>query len=235
MFAIVLAGGFGTRLSNVVKDIPKPMAHVAGRPFLTWVMDQLILQGVQDVILSVHHLSHVIHDYFGTSYKTLRVHYALEETPLGTGGGILNALSLVPKDTSCFVLNGDSYLDVSFAQMVRLLPQNDLVLALRAVDNCARYGQALVDESHLKGFKYPGGEDPGWINGGVYLLRPAFFERMGMQGAFSFENDVLCHVGSKIRCAAFFCEGDFIDIGVPDAYAASHTFFEHLLGSTLSL
>ena len=91
--AIILAGGFGTRLQGVVKDLPKPMAPVNGRPFLTYILDYLIDYEYQRVVLSVGYLHEKIVDYFGERYKTLEIDYAVETEPLGTGGGILFAMS----------------------------------------------------------------------------------------------------------------------------------------------
>ena len=96
--AIVLAGGFGTRLQGVVKDLPKPMAPVNGRPFLTYILDYLIDYEYQRVVLSVGYLHEKIVDYFGERYKTLEIDYAVETEPLGTGGGILFAMSKCATD-----------------------------------------------------------------------------------------------------------------------------------------
>ena len=89
--AIVLAGGFGTRLQTVVKEVPKPMAPVAGKPFLQYILDYLIAHKVTHVVLAVGYLRETIIDYFGDNYLSLSIAYAVEENPLGTGGGILNA------------------------------------------------------------------------------------------------------------------------------------------------
>jgi hypothetical protein len=92
MKVIILAGGFGTRLKHLLPDVPKPMADISGRPFLEWLMDYLADAGVSEVILSVHYLKEKIIDHFGDKYKNIKISYALENEPLGTGGAILNSI-----------------------------------------------------------------------------------------------------------------------------------------------
>ena len=108
---IILAGGFGTRLQGVVKDLPKPMAPVNGRPFLTYILDYLIDYEYQRAVLSVGYLHEKIVDYFGKKYKTLEIDYAVEEEPLGTGGGILLAMSKCTTE-NVLVINGDTMFKV---------------------------------------------------------------------------------------------------------------------------
>src|ERR1700726_1352181 len=109
---VVLAGGKGTRLRAIVRDWPKPMADIAGRPFLWWLMTRLKQQGVGRVILSVGYKSEAIQDYFGAAFDGLEISYAVEKEPLGTGGAMKYALekTRVPQ---VIVLNGDTYADVS--------------------------------------------------------------------------------------------------------------------------
>lgn len=228
MKAVVLAGGFGTRLSSVVSDVPKPMAQVLERPFLTWIFDQLESQGISEVILAVHHKHEIIKNFFGDKYSSLQIKYAIEETPLGTGGAILNALGDVPLDEPCFVLNGDSYLDISLEDMNQVFFKHDMVIALRKIENCARYGQAVLKDGKLTHFKYPGGNNPGWINAGIYLLTRRLFEVLSLEGSFSFETDVLEKNLEKISCIVVPSEGKFIDIGVPESYAAAPNFFKNI-------
>ena len=109
--AIILAGGFGTRLQGVVKDLPKPMAPVNDRPFLTYILDYLIEYQYNKVILSVGYLHEKIEEYFGNQYKTLEIDYAMELEPLGTGGGILFAMSKCVTD-NVLVINGDTMFKV---------------------------------------------------------------------------------------------------------------------------
>ena len=120
--AIILAGGLGTRLRSEVSDVPKPMAPIAGRPFLEFVLTQLIQQGFERVILSVGYKSECIIDHFGDSWGPISLAYCIEDSPLGTGGAMSKAFHLV-KGERALVLNGDTpqMFDVPFSTK-RLTP-----------------------------------------------------------------------------------------------------------------
>ena len=107
MHAIILAGGFGTRLQSVVQDRPKPMALVGDRPFLEILMDYLIDQGIDGFVLSVGYLHEVVLQHFGDTYRNYPVKYVIEDTPLGTGGAIQLAMKHIQGETA-LVTNGDS-------------------------------------------------------------------------------------------------------------------------------
>src|ERR1700761_44600 len=86
MRAVILAGGMGTRLRSVVPDLPKPMAPIAGRPFLEYLIERLVAGGVTDLTLSIGYRSEAIRDHFGEAWGAARIGYATETEPLGTGG-----------------------------------------------------------------------------------------------------------------------------------------------------
>jgi len=112
--AIVLAGGLGTRLRNVIKDVPKPMAEICGKPFLSYIIDFLIRYEIKRVILSVGYKWEVIKQFFGERYRNLDLVYAIEYEPLGTGGAIKNSLKYV-QDTEVFILNGDTLFNIDLS------------------------------------------------------------------------------------------------------------------------
>ena len=118
MEAVVLAGGLGTRLLPRVPGVPKAMAPVAGRPFLAWLLDELADAGFRRVVLSVGHLGEAIRSAFGGTYRSLDLVYAVEASPLGTGGALRHALAVADsRDEPIWVLNGDSILRLSHAEM----------------------------------------------------------------------------------------------------------------------
>ena len=117
MEAIILAGGFGTRLQKVVNDKPKSMAMVNDRPFLEYLLNFLTGQDIQKVILSVGYKHEMIEDHFKDRYKHLTISYAIEEEPLGTGGGIVNALQQVNGEMA-FAMNGDSMFRIDLQAML---------------------------------------------------------------------------------------------------------------------
>ena len=216
MEAIVLAGGFGKRLATRLKGLPKPMAPIAGRPFLQILLRQLRRCGVTHILLSVGYLHEAIQSYFGASFEGIGLEYAVEETPLGTGGAIRRTLQLVHEDAA-LVLNGDTYLDADFAAMMRFhTAQNmPLTMAVTHQDDIARYGGIRVAEGRVAGFEEKGRSGPGWINAGAYVLNRDLPWPPQCTGAFSFERDFLAAQASKLQAAAYPVQGFFLDIGVP--------------------
>ncbi|MES2219126.1 MAG: nucleotidyltransferase family protein [Pseudomonadota bacterium] len=220
MQAIILAGGFGTRLRSVLADVPKPMAPLHGKPFLAYLLYYLKGQGVTDVALSVHYLREQIEAYFGNSYKEISIQYAVEERPLGTGGAIIKSLPLTDPSRPVFVLNGDTFLQMDYRAMLVMHHQHGglLSMALRSVDDCSRYGVVMTENNVITAFKEQGGSYPGLINAGVYLLNANLFRGRSFPEQFSFERDFLFPEVASIKPQAFVVEDYFIDIGVPEDY-----------------
>ena len=220
MKAIILAGGAGTRLRSLVPDLPKPMAPIAGRPFLEYLIERLVQGGVTDLILSVGHRAKAISDHFGASWGGAAISYAVETEPLGTGGAVAFALQGV-HDKSVLVLNGDTYLGIDFADLVAWGDSQPALMAgmvLRAVDDVARYGAVLCEDGMVRGFVEKSQVGPGLINVGVYLLNPAIMSRFGLSGCFSLESDLLQPHAAALHISAYVTDGFFIDIGVPADY-----------------
>ncbi len=217
--AVVLAGGLGTRLQSAVPDLPKPMAPVAGRPFLAWLLDSLATHGIRRVVLSVGHHHEPIVEFFGLRYGPMSVDYAIEPEPLGTGGGIACGLAHV-EGAAAFVLNGDTFQELDYRAMAeRFGGHGDAVMAMavRGVADASRYGQLSVSDGRVRGFSARG-DSGGQINSGIYLLPRDLFERFPMPRKFSFEEDFLQTRIEDLLPVAFPCGGVFIDIGVPESY-----------------
>lgn len=224
MRAIVLAGGLGTRLRGVVPDLPKPMAPVAGRPFLAWVLDELVEAGFAQVVLAVGYRNEVIRGHFGDAYRGLPLRYAVEAQPLGTGGAIRQAAALAAPGP-LFVLNGDTFLELDHRAMLAAHEAGgeQMTVAACRVDDVARYGALVVEQGHIRGFAEKGGSGPGLINGGTYLLSDALRRQLPTDEAYSFEQRVLVGALHEIRPAVHEARGLFIDIGVPEDYARVQT------------
>ncbi len=224
MEAIVLAGGLGTRLRGVVDDVPKPMAAVQGRPFLAFVLDQLVDSGFQTAILAVGYRHEVIRTCFGEDYRGLALRYSVESEPLGTGGAIRLACDQAQVH-HVFVLNGDTYLDLDFRAMMEAHVRRgaQLSMAICYVSEARRYGALECDGEIVQRFFEKGRPGPGWINGGTYVLGPELRTRLQSQGAFSFEHDLLAREIAAIRPAVFRATGLFIDIGIPADFARAQT------------
>jgi D-glycero-alpha-D-manno-heptose 1-phosphate guanylyltransferase len=221
MEAIVLAGGLGTRLAGRLINLPKPMAPVAGRPFLEILLSQLRRAGCTRAILSIGHLHETIENHFGAEFRGMRVDYAVESAPLGTGGAIRAALAQA-REPSVLVLNGDTFLDADYEAMLRLHEQEGTSLTI-AVTHCAdvaRYGgvviQGMAEGVRVTGFQEKGLAGPGWINAGAYALRKDLRWLAKLPEKFSFETDFLAAHIDALAPAAFPVTGFFLDIGVPE-------------------
>ena len=226
MQAIVLAGGLGTRLRGVVADLPKPLAPVAGQPFLGILLEQLRAQGFASAVLSVGYRHELIREAFGDRFGGLAIDYAVEDRPLGTGGAIRLAARAC-SEADVFVLNGDSYVELDFVQMYGRHRETGVSLTVCAVEvaDAARYGRVVVEGSRIVGFSEKGTAGRGLINAGVYLMRRNLLEEVTLPDAFSFEEEVLAVRLGQLRPLVYPGHGRFIDIGVPDDYARAQVLF----------
>jgi D-glycero-alpha-D-manno-heptose 1-phosphate guanylyltransferase len=223
--AIVLAGGFGTRLRSVVSDVPKPMATVAGRPFLELLLANLARNGFEKIVLSVGYLSDAISAHFGSHYCGIPLVYAVESTPLGTGGAIRAALAVCSGE-HVYVFNGDTYLGLDTAATDRLWAQRHcpVIVAMR-VDDTARYGKLETDADGriLRFLEKDASGGPGLINAGCYVLPTAIVEEFPGAERFSFETDYLRDAVTRREFIGFTTDAEFIDIGTPEDYARAQT------------
>ncbi|QHW31546.1 NTP transferase domain-containing protein [Paenibacillus rhizovicinus] len=231
MEAIILAGGFGTRLREVVADVPKPMAPIRGVPFLTYLFEYLISNGISRAVLCTGYKHEVIHAYYGDVYKTLSLLYSVEDEPLGTGGAIKKGLSQV-KSEQVAILNGDTFFEIADLQaMLSFHRENQAALTIGAKQmyDFDRYGTLLLaDDNRIEGFKEKQAMDQGYINGGVYILNRSELMHDSIPERFSFETEYMqMYYGNK-RFLAYKSEGYFIDIGIPADYhrAEKELFYE---------
>ncbi len=215
--AIVLAGGFGTRLRTVVSDVPKPMAPVAGRPFLSYLLDELLRQGYRHTVLATGYLHEKVEDFFGHDYCGMALDYARETSPLGTGGAIVNGLQYC-REERVTVLNGDTLFRIDHDRLLAVGDGCRLALVLRQVADAGRYGAVEVDaQGCVTAFreKDPAGGE-GLINGGIYRLQRSLLDSWPLGQPFSFEKEVMQPLRETFR--AYRSDTYFIDIGVPDDY-----------------
>ena len=228
--AIILAGGFGTRLQSVVSDVPKPMAPINSIPFLDYIFDYLKFYNIEHVVLSTGYLSEKISEYYKDDFNGIKISYTKEETPLGTGGGIRLAM-LKSNTKNVLVLNGDSFFDVNLNKYYHQHTSfhSDCSLALRKVDNAARYGTIkLGDMNVIKKFKEKDSiEKEGLINGGVYILnRELFLAKTMVNNPFSIEKDFYETKINELNIFGFEYDGYFIDIGIPEDYTKAQDDFK---------
>ena len=216
--AIILAGGFGTRLAHVVPDVCKPMAPVGGEPFLRYVLDQLDSAGFGHVVIADGYRREQIEDYFMGTYRGLQIEYSPEDKPLLTGGAVKRALMLC-ENPYVFVLNGDTWFDVDFTSMESVAESKGqvVVIAAERMRNFDRYGTLNVaEDGTIRAFREKRPCDEGLINGGVYLIQRSMLDAMPQK--FSLETDFFEKVVGNGVLTAIECAGGFIDIGVPEDY-----------------
>ena len=227
--AVVLAGGFGTRVAHLLPGVPKPMVPVAGKPFLEWVVRYLARQGIRKVILSTGHLAEVVEAHFRTQPVAGVVTRCMAETqPLGTAGGFLNAVRLSGETPAAWlVVNGDSLVFANLTQAAAELsnPAVAGVVIGCAVADASRYGTlAIGPAAELRGFleKRPG---RGVINAGTYLLQHSLVRQFPNRVPLSFEQEVfpqLVAQGFLLRVCAV--EAPFLDIGTPESLQQAESF-----------
>jgi D-glycero-alpha-D-manno-heptose 1-phosphate guanylyltransferase len=224
MEAIVLAGGLGTRLASRLQGLPKPMAPVAGRPFLEILLTQLRRSGCTRVLLSVGHRHEVIQEHFGAAFNGMAVDYVVESAPLGTGGAIRLALERA-SENSVLVLNGDTFLDADYAGMMRFHAEEgaEVTLAIVRRDDVSRYGGVTIDGRRITGFEEKGRTGQGWINAGAYVLARTLAWPPALAEKFSIELDFFVPEVARLRPAAFKVDGYFLDIGIPEDYDRAQT------------
>jgi D-glycero-alpha-D-manno-heptose 1-phosphate guanylyltransferase len=223
--AIVLAGGLGTRLRAVVAEVPKPLAPVAARPFLAWLLDRLAGAGLRRCILATGYRSEMIEQTVGARWRGMDIAYSVESEPLGTGGAIRLAASHLQGD-AVHVLNGDTWLEYAPAALEAAARKagTSMAIALAQVDDVGRYGAVAMRDDRAVAFHEKGETGAGWINAGCYFLKAEVLMTMP-QGVCSFEQDVLRTRAAAGDVAAFVETAGFIDIGVPEDYRRAQELF----------
>jgi D-glycero-alpha-D-manno-heptose 1-phosphate guanylyltransferase len=228
MEAIVLAGGLGTRLRDTVPGLPKPMAPVAGRPFLCWLLDHLERAGFEHIVLSVGHLAESIIDHFGNRHGRIELEYAVESSPLGTGGAVLHAMAQCRQD-SFFVINGDTFLALDYPamQVAHLASGADFTMAVREVDDVSRYGRIILTNGRPSKMEEKSAVGPGLVNAGVYLFERRYLANIGGGTQCSLEKDIIAPRLARGCSGAFPTTGYFIDIGIPTDFLRAQTEMTH--------
>ena len=219
MKAIILAGGFGTRLSNKVPNIPKPMAPIAGRPFLAYIMDRLVDTQINQATLSVGYRAEIVMDYFKNSYKGLSINYISEDKPVGTGGAIAYALENV-KDDHVLVINGDTLVNINYLNLIEWYLKNPTKVAVvvKKISDVSRYGTVKIQNGIISGFSEKGENGEGWINAGIYLMEGDLFNDYQLPNSFAFEKDFLQRYSTNLMPSVYKTSCYFIDIGTPEDY-----------------
>lgn len=228
MECIILAGGLGTRLQSLVQDVPKCMAPVNGKPFLHFLFDYAEQQGCTKIILSLGYKHEQVTSWLKTKQRSFAIDYVIEETPLGTGGGIQLALQ---KATSrnVIVLNGDTMFRVPLQQMMQfhIRQRAATTVALKLMHNFDRYGVVKTDNTgRITAFEEKKPQAEGLINGGIYIIDKDELATKNMPPKFSFEKDYFEAFVQEGKMFGYLSDGYFIDIGIPSDYEQAQKDFE---------
>lgn len=220
MEAIILAGGLGTRLRSVVSDVPKCMAPVNGIPFIHFIVWYLKRQGINRFIFSLGYKHEIIIDYLDKTFPGINKTYSIETEPLGTGGAIKKACSLV-NGKMPVILNGDTVFNIDISKVITSHQENAAActIALKEMKQFSRYGSVEINNNkRITAFKEKRYCERGLINGGIYVLEKSIFLRKEFPDRFSFEQDYLEKYLFTDEIMGEQNNSYFIDIGIPEDY-----------------
>jgi D-glycero-alpha-D-manno-heptose 1-phosphate guanylyltransferase len=217
---IILAGGLGTRLRSEVSDLPKCMAPVSGKPFLEFLINYLLHQGVKHFVFSLGYMHEAIEEFLKNEYPDLSYKIVIEQEPLGTGG----AIALACKNASTenvIVMNGDTMFKVNISKLINyhIINNAECTLSLKPMADFDRYGVVEINSNgSIQTFNEKKYYKSGLINGGVYALNRKSFLSIDFTEKFSFENDYLEKYYSSHKMIGLIQDCYFIDIGIPEDF-----------------
>jgi len=224
MKALILAGGYATRLRPLSCTRPKLLFPVAGRPMLEWTIENLAREGVDDVILAVNYLGNMLRRHFKARFKGVRIRYSTDPTPLGTGGPVKQAQRLLETEKAFLVMNGDIISEPPIGSMLQAHRETGAVatIALHKVENPSRFGVAkIADRTRIEAFieKPKKSRAPSsWINAGIYIMGPEVFDYMDAGRKVSTEREVFPLLAKKEKLYGFKYYGPWFDIGKFEDY-----------------
>lgn len=225
MKAVLLIGGLGTRLRSAVPTAPKALAPVGGRPFLELIVQQLVRQGIRELVMCTGYLAEQIEEHFGDGRAFgVSIEYSFEPSPLGTAGALKLAEKYLACESDFLVLNGDSFFDCDFAELIAYHRRqaSEVTFAVALVSDASRYGTIrLANDGRILAFLEKAGQSaPGLINAGVYVMRADVLGRIA-EGPSSLEKDIFPGL-LKQGMYGVVRDGLFIDIGTPSDYARAN-------------
>lgn len=228
---VILAGGFGTRLQQIVNDVPKCMAPVAGKPFLHYLLNYANKQNFDHVILSLGYKWEIVKNWIEQQKYPFKISYVIENKPLGTGGALKLSCSKIAGD-DFFAFNGDTFFDINTDDFLEKQKNRNsqLCIALKPMINFERYGSVDIDSaSNIIAFNEKQPRKQGLINGGVYIINKSIFESSELYEAFSFEKEILEKSVTTKPIFGYVSDKYFIDIGIPADYKKANTDFQEKL------
>ena len=202
------------------------MAVVRGRPFITYIMDQLIEAGFKQVILCAGYLAEKIIETLGIEYRNLSIKYSQEPYALGTGGAVKHAMPLI-ETSHILLMNGDSFIKVDLNDFLvwHFDKKFDISVVLSKVSDVSRYGSVKINDNQIiTDFVEKSTEiKPGWVNAGIYLFsRKLIDESLQSNVFYSLEKELMPVLLKKIPISGYCCKSTLIDIGTPESYKVAN-------------
>jgi len=234
MKALILAGGFGTRLQSIVADRPKPLALVNDeKTFLDLQIQFLIQNGITEVILLTHYMHEKFVEHFSKHKPGISISFIREAKPLGTGGSLLTALQKLSLTEPFLLLNGDSFLNFDLAGFLKTPPKSSLSFVVSKMPDTSRFGTVTLNAAQeLISFKEKEAlHQEGLVNAGIYFINPIQLTKFtfATEHKISLETDIiptLLHQGELIKVSV--CNHEFVDIGTPESYDYFRKNFQKL-------
>lgn len=219
MEVIILAGGLGTRLHSVIKDIPKAMAPINGIPFLEYTLNDLNCQNITKVILATGYRKECIRNYFGDSFRNIRLIYSEEETLLGTGGAIKLAFQKC-QNNDVLIINGDIFTKINLNDVMKfhMENKNKVTMVIKKMQGFDRYGSVQIENGRITGFAEKEFTEDGYMSVGCYILKKEVLCSFTDNTKFSIEKDYFSKYIEKDKMIPYFYKGPFLDIGIPKDY-----------------
>ena len=227
---LILAGGFGTRLRPVVSDVPKPLAPVNGRPYLSYLLQYLNQRGMFHAVISVGYMAETVEQRLGTCCEGISLDYSREDRPLGTGGAVALALKRI-RAPHLMILNGDSFIAFDPAQLYAGFlahhPERNGVILGAGTKDVSRYGALdVASDGCLRKFLEKGHSGPGLINAGVYLFSSEMLKNtLPRTTTFSLEKDYFPDLAAGKRLFVSVTNAELLDIGTPESFEYAQQFF----------
>ena len=224
----ILVGGLGTRLRGVVDNVPKPLAPVLGRPFLFYLLDMLALRGARSVTLCSGYMADFVQEKTGSEWMGMSIHHSVEKEPMGTAGALALAKKFLQSER-VLIMNGDTWFEPDFKAFAEAAEGSEFCIAAAQVPDASRYGTLAWDaDGRLISFKEK--FDPpasGTINAGVYFVSQKLLASLRVE-PLSLERIVLPELTRERHVKVFSTHAPFLDIGIPQDYAAAADFFKQL-------